>query len=120
MEKAQGQVRKSRLEYLMEQQSVLAKRIEREKQRAEEKELKMWVLITEAHKWVRRIPSDEDMLNRVCAKWDVEKKAPVFFNEDKLPEKLPTHFKTPYNDHLKALGYVYSTQERFTFVKPAA
>jgi hypothetical protein len=119
METAQVQrPRKTRLEYLREQQDRLCKLIAKEQARAEEKELKMWVLMTDTNKWVRRIPSDDDLLNKVCAKWNKEKECPIFLNENLLPDKLPTHFKTPYNTYLKSLGYVYSTQERFTFVKP--
>lgn len=84
----------------------------------EESDLKVWVLISEDHRWIRRIPTDDDMLNRVFAKWDDTAKVPLFFNEELLPDRLPTHWKRPYNDFLKAKGYEYSTQERFTFVKP--
>ena len=87
-------------------------------QKKEDLNLKVWVLISEDHTWKRRIPTDDDLLNRVYTKWDDVNKVPLFFNEELLPEKLPTHFIRPYNDYLRAKGYKYSNQERFTFVKP--
>jgi hypothetical protein len=112
------QYQEEQIKRYKKQLEVITLALQKAERAKEELDLKAWVLMSEDHKWVRRIPTDEDMLKRVCAKWDDENKVPVFFNEELLPEKLPTHFKKPYNDFLKAKGYVYSTQERFTFVKP--
>lgn len=97
---------------------VITLALQKAEQKKEELELKVWVLISEDHKWVRRIPTDDDMISRVYAKWDSENKIPLFFNEELLPQKLPTHFIRPYNDYLITKGYKYSMQERFTFEKP--